>query len=247
MVNLISWCDENISLLKANGISFEGGLAHLPQDAVYNDIPYCIVPFRYRNDIPVDHKKDALLAFFTADTDLFPRLERIDDDIKILTEYGGMCGFDMSPCIGMLRPRQQMSLLISSIYNCRCALAGIKIVPNARVGDLGTICLVSASIPQCSMIVTGELGCRQKKLKSYGLYQLGQIIQEHKPEKVLVYGGFSITEASQCAANIHPQFLVYPGRRSRMRNHKKPYQIVFYGNHYEKVPFDVNGSEGGAA
>lgn len=248
-MNIIQWCDENITFLKSNGISFIGGLAQVPQSAVYvnQNVPYTIVTFGHRNDIPADRKKDSLISFFSPDDGLFPRLERIEDDIQSLKEYGGMCGFDMSPSIGMIRPRQRMSLLISSIYNCRCALAGIKIVPNARTGDLGTMQLVSDSIPCCSVIATGELGCRQAVLRGYGLYQLAHIIHEHKTEKVLVYGGFSVADAKRCAAGINPRFIVYPDRRSRMRNHAMPYQLIFNGYCYVKASFEWNDNWGGVA
>lgn len=247
MVNLLSWCHENVLLLKANGFSFASGLAHIPQDAVYDDIPYTIAPFAHRNDIPIEHRKSSLISFFSPDDELFPRLDRIEEDIHVLKEYGGICGFDMSPCISMLRPRQRMSLLISSLYNCRCALAGIKIVPNVRMGDLGTMHLVSSSLPECAVIATGELGCRQSSFRGYGLYQLNRIIQEHRPKTVLVYGGFSSADAAQCAGNIYPRFVVYPDRRSRMRNFARPYQLMFDSNRYAKVPFGINDNQGGAA
>ena len=224
-MNLLQWCDNNISFLKENGIKFVNGFPLLPTKSIYSGHPLRMSTFAHRNDIPHSDRKNTLICFYSQDRDLFPRLEKIDSELPILQNYAGICGFDLSPCVGMLRIRQKFHLLISAIYNCRCALYGIKVLPNSRMGDLGTINQVTSLIPHGSNIVSGELGCRGKAFKAFGLYQLKESIRIIEPNSVFIYGSFCVKDAKYCAPAGNVTFFVFPDRRNSMRNSKKPYII----------------------
>ena len=120
MKNILLWCDNIVTKLKKNHIDFRNGFAILPEEAIYREDIEMITPFVNRSDIPENLKSTSLICYFMHDERLFPRLWKIDQDIAVLKEFGGICGFDLSPSIGMLKPRQRFSLFINSLYNCYC-------------------------------------------------------------------------------------------------------------------------------
>lgn len=225
-MNLIRWCDENISILKSRGIRFADEFPVLPEESIYKSPVSSITTFTHRNDISNENRNCTIISFFAPDMELFPRLEKMDEDILTLRNYAGICGFDLSPCVAMLRIRQKFHLLISAVYNCRCAVEGIQVLPNIRMGDLGTVQQVVSRIPHGCNFITGELGCRRTPYKTYGLYQLREAIRVIEPKIVFVYGSFQPADAEYCAPLGNVEFIVFPDRRSGMRNQKMPYRLV---------------------
>ena len=211
MKKLIEWCDEKISVLKQNKIQFVNGIPVIPEEMLYSDIPDMIDTFVHRNEIPAEIAKKSLVSYFDDDTNLINRLLNVDNEISVLRQYSGICGFDLSPCVTMMRPRQKLSLLASAVYNCYVALYGIKVLPNCRVGDLATMSVING-IPPYTNIITGELGCHGNKLKMYGLYQLRLIIKQVCPTIQFVYG------------------------RHRTRDNKVPTVVEWNGMSYQKLP-----------
>ena len=167
-LNILKWCDDMITNLKENNIAFENGVAVMPKEFIYQDEVSMVSTYKYRNDIPDCLKKSSLLSYFMPDDNLFNRIKKIEVEIPIMKEYGGICGFDMSPSVGMLRPRQRFSILINSVFNAYCGLHGVKILPNSRVGDLGTMSM-SKSFPEGVNFITGRHGCNLYGFKGYGL------------------------------------------------------------------------------
>ena len=64
------------------------------------------------------------------DSNLINRLLNVEKELPVLKQYGGISGFDLSPCITMLRPRQKLSLLASALFNCYVAINGVKVLIN---------------------------------------------------------------------------------------------------------------------
>lgn len=169
--NIFRWCDERLTQLKDSGIEIRDGVAFMPETMIYSGEVKCISTYKYRNDIPAEHRENSLLCNFMPDSDLFVRLAKLEEDYEEIKAYGGICGQDISPSIGMLRPRQQFSILINSIYNCCVGLRGTKILPNSRVGDLKTMSMIH-SFPSGVSFIAGLHGCKNYGFKDYGLYQL---------------------------------------------------------------------------
>ena len=115
--NILEWCDDMITHLKESDIDFENGVAVLKKEFIYQDEVSMVSTYKYRNDIPNELKKTSLLTYFMPDDNLFNRIKKLEEEIPIMREYGGICGFDLSPSVGMLRPRQRFSILINSIFN----------------------------------------------------------------------------------------------------------------------------------
>ena len=156
------------------------------------------------------------------DNHLWPRLSKIDKDINIMKTFGGISGFDLSPSINMLRPRQKMSIMINAIYSCYCGTKGIKILPNYRSGDFGTICTANY-FPDNVDFIIGNLGCNTKDFKQYGEYLLDITLLNKNIKTLYVYGAISEKEISRLIKNNHFSIIKFPDRRNRMRNGSRSY------------------------
>lgn len=221
--NILRWCDDKISYLKDHGIIFKKGIPQLPIEYTYTGTPSAVSTFAYRNDIPEAAKENALLTYFMFEDKLWPRLAKIDDDIEILKEYGGVSGFDLSPSIGMLRPRQRLSILVNAIHACYLGTKGIKILPNYRAGDFGTLCAADYFPDECSFIV-GNLGCTNNGFKAYGEYQLDIVLQKKNPSILFVYGSIFKREAARLIRQHGFEIISFPDRRNRVRNNSRSYR-----------------------
>ena len=233
MYQLIKWCDIKISFLKKNGIEFKNDLPVLPQESLYSGIPQMVETYAHRNDIPSAITGSSLIAYFDNDVNLMNRIYKIDNEIEVLKQFGGICGFDLSPCVTMLRPRQKFSLLVSAVFNCYVALHGIKVLTNARVGDLSTISSLD-NIPAKSNIITGEIGCHKYGYKAYGLYQLKLIRNKIKPNIIFVYGFLSNNDIRIICENDKQLIIFYPSRRQRMRDKKVAVAIQYECGSFHK-------------
>lgn len=243
MTNLLLWCDEKISYLKQHDITFKNGLPVIPENSVYRDTPKHITTFPHRNSIPLEDKRNTLLCSFMPDHQLLTRLTKVDSDLIIFREYAGICGFDLSPSIYMLLPRQKFSILVNAVFNSYCALHGVKILPNARLGEMKTFPLI-CSIPTKSNIISSTLGCRQKALKSYSLLQLTLIIESIHPPVVFVYGNILGSEANYLfLANHKFKIIVFPDVRSSQRNGKTPFEIIKTEQGIKKISLKTNSKE----
>lgn len=219
-ISILKWCDRIISILKKRNIFFKNGVAVIPQASIYEKMPVMISTFKYRNDIPVELRSKSLLSYFMPDKDLWPRLEKIDKELVVLKEYAGITGFDLSPSLGMLIPRQRLSIFINSLFNCYCAINGIKIMPNARIGEFGTIPMIN-SIPLGSCFITSRLGCQNHGNKAYGVFLIDKIIRIIRPSTLFVYGFITLAEATHFIKKYSLKIVTFPDRRSRVRNSKK--------------------------
>ncbi len=233
-----------ISYLKKEGIEFIDAYPVLPKESYYTDIPLTIESFQFRNKIPENIQHESLVCYFSKDDRLISRLYKIDEEIPILQNYGGICGFDLSASVTMLRPRQKLSLLVSALFNCYVALHGIKVLPNCRVGDFANMSIIR-SIQPYSNIISGELGCKKNGFNEYGLYQLRIITKRIVPEIMFIYGNISKKDI-RCICGHAPQiFFVYPSARNKYRNGKKPQVILWDGSSACKIPLDDFLNSGG--
>ncbi len=227
--NILKWCDDKISYLKTQGIQFKNGIPQLPDRFVYKEKPRALSTFKYRGDIPKGVRPYALIAFYMFEEDLWPRMLKIDGDVKIFKEYGGIVGFDLSPSVGMLRPRQQLSILINAIYSCYCGTKEIPVLPNYRAGDLETTFDADFFPDDCSFMVS-NLGCVRDGFKEYGYYQLDRLLLRKRPEILYVHGSITEADAKRLVRRNGFKIVSFPDRRSRVRNCRKSYCYFLSNN-----------------
>lgn len=245
MTRVLLWCDRMVTILKEQGITFYNGIPVIPKESIYDGVPFMIETYNHRNEIPDTLKSCSLISYFDNDSNLLNRIEKVEDEISILKQYGGICGFDLSPCITMLRPRQKLSMLVSSLFNCYAAINGIKVLINARMGDLATMSNMSP-IPKNSNIITGELGCHGHGYKYYGFYQLKMTIETVDPKILFVYGQLSKKDIRYVCGNTDREILMYPCRRRRMRDHKAPTAIRYIDGQINSYSLDEYLNDRGA-
>ena len=227
MINLLLWCDKMITYLKQNNIEFINGIPIIPKDMIYNDIPKHIETYQFRNEIPIEDRKQSLICFYLGDDRLFSRLETIEKDITEFKKYAGIVGFDLSPSINMLKPRQYHSILINSIYNCICALNGIKVAINARIGDIGTTSLIDL-YPRGSTLVFSNLGCKGKFVyHSYLVFEIW--VKKIKSNKVLIYGNLNKKDINFLSQlNINLTIISFPNHNYKNKNKKSVFKFRKY-------------------
>ncbi len=243
--NLLTWCDEHISYLKDSGIPFKKGIPQLPEKYLYKENPSAVSTYTYRNDIPIESRQTALLTYYMYEDKLWPRLNKINADIEELKKYGGVSGFDLSPCVGMLRIRQRLSILVNAIHACYIGTKGIKVLPNYRAGDFGTICAADYFPDDCPFII-GNLGCSNNGFKRYGEYQLEIVLSKKNPPVLFVYGSISKATAIHLIQRHGFEIIAFPDRRNRVRNNSKSYRYCMIGSKVTKVPY-ADAAKGGAA
>ena len=163
----------------------------------------------------------------------------------ILREYGGVAGFDLSPSVGMLRPRQRLSIRINAVYSCYLGINGIKILPNFRAGDFGTICAADYFPDDCSFVI-GNLGCIKTGYKAYGELQLDIVLQKKKPKVLFVYGALSKKEAIRLILQNGFDIISFSDRRNRVRNNGINYHYYLSNGTVFRVPY-IENSKGGVA
>lgn len=244
-MNILIWCDEKISQLKEAGVVFDSGVAIIPLEFIYQDEVSMVSTFKYRNDIPEGIRDNALLTYFMPDDNLFNRMRKIEEEIPIMKEFGGICGFDLSPSVGMLRPRQRLSILINSVFNAYCGIHGVKVLPNSRVGDFGTMSMAK-SFPAGVNFITGKHGCNSYGFREYGLYQLCIQIHEKQPNTLYVYGNVSLKEAGKIfrySKNKEFRIITFPDRRNRVRNRSRPYVIRIEDGKLTKKKYVFGGDK----
>lgn len=100
-INILKWSDTKITFLKENNIEFNKGIPQLPNEFIFKKKPVAMSTYAYRKDIGENEKKDSLINFYMYENRLWPRLNKIDEEIPILLEYGGIVGFDLSPSVKM--------------------------------------------------------------------------------------------------------------------------------------------------
>jgi len=243
--NLLKWCDEKITALKDNDIVFANGIPQLKEEHIYNDMPEFLSTYAYRNDIRDSEKKQSLLSFYMYEDRLWPRLIKIDDEIEVMKEYAGIVGFDLSLSILMVRPRQRLSILINAIYSCYCGIRGIKVLPNYRPGDFGTIEAAYYFPNNCNFII-GNHGCNRYGFREYGMYQMEIVLLKKSPKVLFVYGAMPQSYIREIINLKKLQIVTIPDRRNRVRNNRKPYLYYLKGNKVVKTSY-ANSDKGGVA
>lgn len=244
-LNLLRWCDAIISHLKEQGIPFRNGIPQLPEEFIFRDRPKALSTYKYRRDIPEDVRKESLIVFYMYENDLWPRLSKIETDMEVLKAYGGIVGFDLSPSVGMLRPRQKLSILVNAIYSCYCGTKGVKVLPNYRAGDFGTVCAADYFPDNCSFMI-GNLGCANNGFREYGEYQLDILLLKKCPEVLFVYGSIVRSEAIRLIKQHGFEIITFPDRRNRVRNNSKSYRYYLSGDKVVKALYD-DATKGGVA
>lgn len=178
--------DRYTSYLDRHGIQFNSqGFPLLNSQTYLGEWPKLIVPYRDRKANFVQDPTHTVLCLFTSDKQIYPRLERILDDIPEYKKYLGAIGSDLTVTADMDLEWQQIIMLLNQLYMAILAVNGIKIVQNLRCGSPETIKCLS-SVPLGIMCATSTLGCA--KTQSELDLSFSEKLFAVRPNKLLLYG-----------------------------------------------------------
>ena len=99
------------------------------------------------------------------------------------------------------------------------------------------------SFPNKTPFIVGMLGCKNNGFKGYGLYQLELITKSKFPNIIYIYGNLSVKEARNLFWTMDLKIIIFPDRRSRVWNGKKPQIIYFDGQKLIKEIYNTYGGE----
>ena len=167
-------------------ISFtEDGFPCFEKEMFLEEEPELIIPFQHRNNKVVTNKKKTILCFYTCDSFLYCRLEKLLDEIDEYKKYQGVIGLDITITDDMDVEWQNFIMLINQLFLAVLACNNIKIVMNARIGSNDSINNLKG-FPKNVMCATSFLGC--EKLKTENDYSFISKVLFILPKKLLIYG-----------------------------------------------------------
>lgn len=148
--------------------------------------PELVITHRNRKNSLVKDKRRTLLCFYEGDKYIYPRFNRLNDEISEYREYLGVVAADITVTNDMDRELQALIMLANQLFMAILAVKGIKIVMNTRNGITET-CEYFKNIPKGVMCASGFLGCDT----SSGYWDTVPYINKIlclSPRKLIIYG-----------------------------------------------------------
>lgn len=196
-------------LLEKGCLFNEYGMPILPNGCFIDQEPTYVGPWHHRSYYP---KNCTCLCFFMPDECIYPRIDRVFEEIEKLRQYHSICSLDLSVSKKMTRKLQNFNMLLNALCTAVLAYSGIKILPSLRCGDEITIKLLYPYM-QTSMWILGIHGCsKNKELAKYDEYVFRSETVILRPQKLLLYGSPSKDEKS-VLDDIGIPYRIYPDFR----------------------------------
>ncbi len=174
--------------LKDRGVEFyENGFPMFKSEWFINNKPLVIAPFNKRQYYR-QNKQYISICYFGKDEHLYPRLDKVFEEIEILKEYHSVCMMDVSISPLMLGEVQRMNLLLNLLFICVIAVNDIKIIPSFRTGDLETMFLLIKSVGNSKYWIMGTIGTQQIRSNSFYEYLFRAKCLFINPGRLLSYG-----------------------------------------------------------
>ena len=147
--------------------------------------PETMVTFANRNNPKlVRDPTRTVICFFDSDANIYPRLERVLDNLSEYKRFMAVVGMDVTFTGDMDVELQQLIILINHMFTMILAINGIKIMLNTRSGGL-SYSYAFGCVPKGVSVACGFLGCN--KLKEGDFSFIGKILYL-MPSKVCIYG-----------------------------------------------------------
>lgn len=199
--------------LKEHGVEFfEDGFPKFKSEWLITNKPLAIAPFN-KKQYYWQNKRDISICYFGKDEHLYPRLDKVFEEIEMLKEYHSVCMMDVSISPLMLDEVQRMNLLLNLLYICIIAVNNIKIIPSFRTGETETLTLLMKSVGYSKYWVMGTVGTQQVRSNAFYEYLFRTKCLLIMPKKLLSYGRPN-SNTAQCLKDYGIECNIYKDFRA---------------------------------
>lgn len=206
MMDLCKIADDFVQYLQDKGFEFnEMGFPVFKREMFLEEIPEQVIPYDFRKNRIIKNPQKTLLSFYCPDARIYPRLEKVLDEIPEYCKYMGAAATDVTVTADMDQEWQDFIMLLNQLFMAVLAVNGIKIVANLRTGSPTThknIC----GIPKNVIWATGFLGC--SKDEPYDMRFISTVMLG-RPSALLIYGKED-SNATEKLSLMGIKYLVYP-------------------------------------
>lgn len=186
LVDLMTLVDDYTSYLEGHGCAFdEKGFPVLGRSCFLQEWPDQVIPFRNRKSKFVKDPKRTIICFFCEDARIYPRLEKVLDEIPEYRRFMGVVAADVTVTANMDIEWQREIMLLNQLFMAVLAVNGIKVALNMRNGSVESLACFD-SVPPGVMCASGTLGCAATASPLDMAYTAK--LMRVRPSMVLLYG-----------------------------------------------------------
>lgn len=150
-----------------------------------NEWPDTVITYSCRNNATlVADPKQTAICFFTKDSLIYPRLEKVFEELDEYRRFMAVVSMDLTFTSDMEVELQRLIITINQLFTMILAINGIKIILNTRSGSLDSTAAFS-NVPKGITVSSGFLGC--DRLQEDNLSYISKMLFLF-PSKVLIYG-----------------------------------------------------------
>ena len=185
LYDLIQVIEVYTGYLKKYGVKLnKEGFPILKRECFLDEWPALVVPYDYRNSKIVVNPRRTVLCLYTSDARIYPRLEKILDDLCEYKRFMGAVASDITITQNMENDWQNLIMLANQLYLAILAANGIKVLGNLRTGSQGSLPNLK-STPCNVMWAAGFLGCEKDDMSDMRFISSVMFV---RPSKMLLYG-----------------------------------------------------------
>ena len=217
LLDFFNRIDEYYAYLTAKGQTFTSdGWPLIDKNCFLTDIPDIMVPFYKRRDKRVQKFSSIAICSFSSDKDIYPRLDKVLEDIEEYKKYAAVVAADLTVTEDMDVEWQRVTMLMNQLFMSILAINGIKVIANTRTGSSQmVVCL--RNIPRDVMYASGFLGC--PKTLEFNYDYIAKILAL-RPSMLLIYGKCSVTDRDKLS-RMGIKFKVYDDYRTLNKKWRK--------------------------
>lgn len=206
LFDLVKTTEGILSYLKGKKVRFDKkGFPVLPKRAFLNSWPEQIVPYDFRKSRLVQNPSKTLLCFYCTDKRIYPRFEKVLDEIVEYRRFMGVVAVDITITSDMGAEWQKFIMLLQQLFLAVLYVNGIPVVANLRIGNAESASNLDG-IPKGVMWAAGFLGCAKEKERNMDFIAT---VLRVLPSKLIVYGSEDCF-AFQKLDRMGVGFRVYP-------------------------------------
>ncbi len=220
---LIQIAERYIDIVSAAGITFnELGFPLIPSKYYAKGLPTDMIDYPHRRSRHVMSPSSTAICFFMSDSQIYPRFERLLQDLSEYRRFAGVAMPDITVTADMDLPWQAFIMLLNQLFAAVLAASGIKIIANTRCGSPESSRYLKA-IPKGVLCASGSLGC-DRLTEPYDYDYTTKILQM-RPSALLVYGKRD-TIAVEQLKTMGIEIISYADSHSRAKKSLPPSSVA---------------------